>query len=141
MSLAEVKQKVLGQRIKQRREQLGMGQTELAGQVGVTRQTIAKLEDDPTQNPKLDNLRRIASALGVSVAYLIGEGHPVPENLRSLALNNGILYKDLDPLLLMNFEGKESRTEEEWRHLLESAKKFPDLYKRLGRVRENGQAS
>lgn len=132
---------MLGKRIKQLREQSSMTPAELARRAGVTAPTISKLEDGSAQNPTLENLRRIASALGVSVAYLIGEGHPIPENLRHMALKNGVPYKDLDPLLLMTFEGKESTTPEEWRHLVNSVKAFPNLYKRMGRVRENGQTS
>jgi transcriptional regulator with XRE-family HTH domain len=132
---------VLGQRIKQLRELRAMNQLDLARQVGLTRQTLAKLEDDPAQNPKLDNLRRIASVLEVSVAYLIGEGYPVPEKLRQLALENGLPYRDLDHLILMTFEEKESTTPEEWRHLLRASQEFPNLYKRLGRIKENGKRS
>jgi len=132
---------VIGKRIKQLREDLDMSRENLAGQAGVTRQTVTKLEEDPAQNPKLDSLQRIASALEVSVAYLIGEGYPIPENLRRLALKNGVPYKDLDPLLRMNFEGKENVTEEEWKHLISSFKDYPDLYKRMGRFREKGQTS
>jgi transcriptional regulator with XRE-family HTH domain len=131
----------LGERIKQLRDQKGWNPADLASQAGVSSTTIKNIEDRPDQNPTLDNLRRIASALEVSVAYLIGEGYPVPENLRLLAIKNGILYKDLDPLLLMNIENKEGTTEEEWGHLLSSTKAFPALYKRLGRVRGNGEAN
>lgn len=132
---------MLGKRIKQLREQRSMTPAELARRAGVTSPTISKLENGSAQNPTLENLRRIASALGVSVAYLIGEGHPIPENLRRLALKNGVAYKELDRLILMTFERKESTTLEEWRHLLNSVKEFPDLYKRMGRIRENGQTS
>jgi len=131
----------LGKRIEQLRKKSDMTPTELARRADVSVPTITKLEDGSSKNPTLDNLQKIASALEVSIAYLIGEGYPIPENLRHLAIKNGVTYKELDALVLMNFEGKESRTEEEWRHLLESAKKFPDLYKLLGRFRENGQTS
>ena len=130
----------LGERIRRLRELRGMNPSELAGQAGITRQTLANLEDDgPKQNPRLDTLRKLASVLEVSVAYLIGEGYPIPESLRSLALENGISYKDLDPLLLMTFDDKESTTEEEWKHLLSSFKDFPGLYKRMGRMKDNSQ--
>lgn len=131
----------LGDRIKQLRIQRGWTPGELASQAGVSSTTIKNIEDGPVPNPTLDHLRGIASVLEVSVAHLIGEGYPVPENLRLLAIKNGIPYKDLDPLLLMNIKNKEDTTEEEWRHLLSSAKMFPDLYKRLGRIKENGKAS
>ena len=130
----------LGKTIKHLRERSRMTSAELARRAGVTKPTISKLEDESAKNPTLDNLKKIASALGVSVAYLIGEGYPIPENLRRFALSNGMLYKELDPLLLMTFDKKESTTEEEWKHLLASVKEFPDLYKRMGKIRENGES-
>ena len=131
---------LLGQRIKRLRVKARLSQSELASRAGVTRSLINKLEDRSTSNPTLDKLQRIAAALDVSVAYLIGEGHPIPENLRRLALQNGLGYKELDTLVLMTFEGKELTTMEEWSHIVHSANEFPELYRRLGKVREEGAA-
>jgi len=127
---------LLGQQIKRLREEAGLSQQQLASQAGVTRSLINKLEDGVTNNPTLDKLQRIAVALSVSVAYLIGEGHPIPNNLRHLALENGLSYKELDPLILMTFERKELTGTEEWNHILHSAKAFPELYRRLGKIKE-----
>ena len=102
----------------------------------MARSLVYKLEDGSTDNPTLDTLQKVARALGVSVAYLIGEGHPIPDNLRLLAMQNGLDYKELDKLVLMTFEAKESTTVEEWKHILCSAKEFPELYRRLGKIRK-----
>lgn len=130
---------LLGQRIRELREQADLSPPQLASLARVARSLIYKLEDGSTDNPTIDKLERIASALNVSVAYLIGEGYPIPENLRGLALQNGLNYKELDELILMTFEGKETTTFEEWRHILSSAKEFPELYSRLGKIRKNNQ--
>lgn len=130
----------VGQRIKELREQVGLSQQELALRAGVTRSLVYKIEEGSANNPTLDKLRKIAAALNGSVAYIIGEGHPISDSLRKLALRDNIVYKELDTLILMNFEGKQLTTVEEWDHLLRSAKKFPKLYKRLGKVSEQQAA-
>ena len=127
---------LIGQRITNLREEAGLSKPQLASRAGVARSLINKLEDGSADNPTLDKLQKIATALNVSVAYLIGEGYAIPEKLRSLALQSGLTYRELDILVLMNFEGKESITTEEWNHLLHAAKEFPELYKRLGKVKK-----
>lgn len=129
---------MIGQRIEQRRKYLNMSRPELAIKAHVSRQTVGSFEGNTKQNPRLDSLQNIALALGVSVAYLIGEGHPIPDKLRQFALENGISFKDLDPLIQMNFEGKEATSPEEWKHLLKSYNKFPKLYERLGQISGDG---
>lgn len=47
-----------------------IGQLELAEQVGVSRRTIARLENAEVADPGIDLIARIASALGVSLAVL-----------------------------------------------------------------------
>jgi len=132
---------MIGQRIEQKRKHLHMSRDELAKRAHVTRQTVGSLEDNSNQNPRLNSLQNIALALGVSVAYLIGEGHPIPDKLREFAIVDGISFKDLDPLIQMNFEGKEATSPEEWKHLLESYNKFPKLYERLGQISGNDKTN
>lgn len=47
-----------------------IGQLELAEQVGVSRRTIARLENSEVADPGVDLMTRIAKALGVSLALL-----------------------------------------------------------------------
>lgn len=62
----------VGERIKLRREELGMTQTELAEKVQSTKQSIYKYENGIISNIPSDKIETIANALGVSPAYLMG---------------------------------------------------------------------
>lgn len=59
----------LGERIRSRREQLGFSRSQLASQLGITAATLRDLELG-NQRPKPELLVSIASALGVTLAYL-----------------------------------------------------------------------
>ncbi len=61
-----------GQRIKKRREELLISQTELARRVGITKHTLYKYENDIITNIPSDNLEKIAKALDVSPSYIFG---------------------------------------------------------------------
>lgn len=52
--------------IRNRREEFGISQQQLAGAVGVSQQAIAKIES-PDANVRLDTLERVAAALGLEV--------------------------------------------------------------------------
>lgn len=60
-----------GDTLKRLRERKGLTQTELASRVGVTAAYISMLESGAKGNPTLGIVRRLAKALGVSVAELI----------------------------------------------------------------------
>ncbi len=61
----------VGERIRAKREELGLSQSELARKVGLTRQGLCKYELDRA-DPRLFNAMCIAEALGVSLDYLAG---------------------------------------------------------------------
>ena len=86
----------VGERIKLRREDIGMTQTELAEKVQSTKQSIYKYENGIISNIPSDKIEAIANALGVSPAYLMGwEGtlplaklmHPTPIELQAFPKN------------------------------------------------------
>lgn len=58
-------------RLKELREGKGWSQAELARQSGVAQPTISRIEADETRSVNLDNLERLADALGVNAAVLI----------------------------------------------------------------------
>lgn len=60
----------MGYRVKECREALGMTQMELAVKSGVSRGTIAALENDKKTATTTETLRKIAKALGVTIAHL-----------------------------------------------------------------------
>jgi transcriptional regulator with XRE-family HTH domain len=58
------------ERLRDSREQKGLTWYRLAKLSGIPKQTLARLEQ-PTSNPTLDTLRRLAKALDVTVAELV----------------------------------------------------------------------
>ena len=82
----------IGQRIKERRERLGLGQTELADRVGISKQTLYKYENGIITNIPSDKIEAISKVLNMSPGYLMGwsdnidyvvmaEDAPTSENL------------------------------------------------------------
>lgn len=63
---------IIGERLKDARERMGLTQDQLAAQAGVHRLTVVKLESGARDTAGSDNLARLADALGVSVDYLLG---------------------------------------------------------------------
>lgn len=79
--------KVLGNRIRTRREQLGLSASALARRTGVTRDTLAAWESGQSE-PRANKLMMLAGVLGTNVAWLL-EGDtgcgPSPEPSNDVA--------------------------------------------------------
>lgn len=61
-----------GRRVKQRRQELGLNQQEVADRAGVTRGYVSRLENGKSGSRTLE-LSKIVEALGLRLADLIGE--------------------------------------------------------------------
>lgn len=61
-----------GERIKQRRVELGISADKLAEQIGVSRSTMFRYESGAIEKMPMNNLVPIASALNTTVGYLMG---------------------------------------------------------------------
>lgn len=72
----------IGQRIAQKRKELGLSQEALGDQLGVSRQSIYKWESD-TALPEIDKLIALSRLYGVSVGWLLGV-EDLPEPLGKL---------------------------------------------------------
>lgn len=59
----------VGQKIKNARKKAGLTQKELGDKLGVSYQMIAQYESD-RRKPKIDTLRRICNALGITISEL-----------------------------------------------------------------------
>lgn len=82
----------LAERMKYRREMLGITQRELAAKVGVTHGAIG-LYETGKREPDLHTLQRIAAALQTSMSYLLGEtDDPEPIRVREEAAHDSRLY-------------------------------------------------
>ena len=62
----------IGERIRQRREELGISQTALADAVNSTKQNIYKYETGAITNIPSDKIEQIAAVLHVTPSYLMG---------------------------------------------------------------------
>ncbi len=62
---------IIGSRLKSRRKQLGLTQSELGELIGVGKSAVCCYEKE-TRNPTLENIIEMIHVLGVSVDYLLG---------------------------------------------------------------------
>ena len=88
-----------GQRIRKRREELLISQTELARRVGITKHTLYKYESDIITNIPSDNLERIAKELDVSPSYIFGwtSRDENPSQVDEIAQEFYSLYNEASP--------------------------------------------
>jgi len=61
----------IGKNIKKYRKKLGISQDKLSKLAGITLHTITKIESGTTPNPRIETVKKIADALGVSVDELL----------------------------------------------------------------------
>ena len=61
----------IGKNIKRYREKLGISQDKLSKLAGITLHTITKIECGATPDPRIETVKKIADALGVSVDELL----------------------------------------------------------------------
>jgi transcriptional regulator with XRE-family HTH domain len=62
----------LGERIRNVRLRYGMSQAELSRRIGVSLNTMNKIEGGDTPDPRASRIKAIADTLGVSTDYLLG---------------------------------------------------------------------
>ena len=74
----------LGSRLKDIRTRLGISRRALAFDLGVSPETLRKIENGTTQSPRSKLLHDLARKLGVDINYLISgqEDETPPDNLR-----------------------------------------------------------
>lgn len=77
---------MIGDRVKQLRQEKKMSLTELADQAGVAKSYISSLERNLQSNPSIQFLEKIGAVLGVSIDYFI-LNNPEAEKLDSGWLN------------------------------------------------------
>ena len=118
---------MVGDRLKQLREEAAVSVAELASRSGVSEPYIRQIENGTRGNPSGNVLKRLAVALHCAVADLIGEERgqfgeeqldEVPESLSRFARRRGkelgMRQADLDALRRVRFRGKQPATEEDW---------------------------
>ena len=63
----------IGNRIRNRRKELGISADEMAAKTGISRSTMFRYEQGTIENIPARHLKTIASALGVTLDYLFGD--------------------------------------------------------------------
>ena len=86
--------RTLGDFVREKREGLGLSQTELSARADVPRTTVNRIETGTTQLPSPDVRRRLAIALGVShLDLLIASGEITEEEIAPLGVQ-GVIEPD-----------------------------------------------
>lgn len=78
----------IGQRVAQKRKELGLSQEALGDQLGVSRQSIYKWESDTTL-PEIDKLIALSRLFGVSVGWLLGVEEPQMDGAENAGADPG----------------------------------------------------
>lgn len=117
--------------IRAERERAGLSLAQLSALSGISKAHLVRLEKG-VGNPSLEILGRIAEALGVTVADLLGapkltftpaEAAEVPASLRAFADEAGLSKPEVQTLASIRFRGEEApRTAARWRFIYDSLK-------------------
>ena len=106
---------IVGQRIKQRRKELGMSADKLAVILGKDRSTIYRYEKGDIENLPLDILEPVAKALQTSPQFLMGWEEESNQKKKTAAENGNGLSESKRQLLAL----AEQCTEEDAEKLLQ----------------------
>lgn len=88
----------LGQRIQKRRQELGLGRTELSRRAGVSHATINLIETGKTEQLTSSSLMKIAAALQCTVEWLVGQPGPA---VRVIQAHAGSTHQSTDGALIL----------------------------------------
>jgi len=118
----------VGDRIKRYRTDKGWNLTQLATETGLSKSYLSELEaiTDATKRPSGQTLYGIATALGVTIADLLGE--PVatetsterPASLLKFARDRQLPEADVEMLASIRFRGETPETPERWGYIYDS---------------------
>jgi transcriptional regulator with XRE-family HTH domain len=116
----------VGQNVKEARDKAGLSLSKLSDMTGISKAHLVRLENGPS-NPSLDVLSRIALALDLTVADLVGgprlvyRSAEVPTSLRRFADDAGLDSGEVRTLASIKFrDGEPPKTVERWRYIYES---------------------
>lgn len=101
----------VGDRIRKKREIIGMSQTELADRLNIPKQTLYKYEKNIVTNIPSNKIEEIASILNVSESYLMGWEDNLNKNnadLMSDILSNSDLLEHIKKLTCLNNEHRQA---------------------------------
>ncbi len=92
----------VGERIRKKRESIGISQTEFAKKVGVSKQTLYKYETNIITNIPSNTIENIANILNISPAILMGwenEETHIPQIDELINKTNSLNQKGIEELI------------------------------------------
>lgn len=118
----------IGRRVREEREKAGLSLAQLAARSGLTKAYLVRLENQAA-NPSIEVLGRIAEALDLTIADLVGgpviryvgDEEEVPASLRSFAEQAHLSTSDLMMLASIRWrEGERPQTVDRWEYVYRS---------------------
>ena len=121
----------LGSRLRDARTAQSLSLTEVAARAGISKAYLSQLEHGASTTPSHEVLRRLATALGASIADLTGasetwqpgEANKLPASLRAFARSAKIPEADVEMLAGIHYRGKQPGEPDDWAHIYETIKR------------------
>lgn len=123
-----IDQTAIGRRVREEREKAGLSLAQLAARSGLTKAYLVRLENQAA-NPSIEVLGRIAEALDLTIADLVGgpviryvgDEEEVPASLRAFAEQAHLSTSDLTMLASIRWrEGERPKTVDRWEYVYRS---------------------
>jgi len=117
----------IGKRIADLRTDKGLSLSELASMAAVSKSYLSTVEKGSGSRPGAAVLHKIAQALGVTLADLVGreivqESPTIPNELRELALERSLPRRDIEMLAGIAFRGEVPKTKQRWAFIYDAIK-------------------
>lgn len=110
----------MGERIKEKRKELGLTQEELGKRVGLQKSAIAKYENGRVENMKRSMIEKMSEVLGCSPTWLIGvdqidqhlsrQIHRIIEYVKRLSPNDQTLIERIAHSMILESQKKSEDT-------------------------------
>ena len=121
----------LGNRLRDARAEQSLSLTEVASRAGISKSYLSQLERCASKTPSHDVLRRLATALGSTIANLTGtsetwqpcEADKLPASLRAFAHGANIPEADVEMLAGIHYRGKQPGEPDDWAHIYETIRR------------------
>lgn len=123
----ETDAKEIGMRITSLRNDKGLTLSELASLATVSKSYLSTVERGSGSRPGAAFLHKIAQALGVTIADLVGrrlvaDSPNIPPELQALASDRNLPARDVEMLAGIAFRGAAPRTRERWEFIYNAIK-------------------
>jgi transcriptional regulator with XRE-family HTH domain len=119
---------MIGDKIKQRREEINMTAAELARQAGISKGYLYSIEEGTTKHPSAEIVYSLAIALATSVSDLLGhtakcDNRELPHSLIQFAEDAQLPPADIYMLSQIFYRGRQPEQQDDWRFIYEAIRR------------------